>query len=137
MKPWSVAVLAAFLLVLTSCIYEARLVDPDTRAAARGSYNTWTRTISVELPDGETFEGKYVPLDPDDLGEKSGSLFHRVDISTYLDATGQENGWNDYRAVLKGSRGSTMEVIFRYNGPMNSGDGEARTGKGKDYRLLM
>lgn len=130
-------ILIACLFLLTSCGYGVKFMDLSGGSPAYGDYNTFTKKITVTLPSGERFRGRYFPLDVNDLGARQGSLFSRVDVSTYLGLTGPAKGWKDWRAVLKGDRGGTMEVIFRYDSSRNTGYGAARTENGGEYRVLF
>ena len=130
-------ILITCLFLSTSCSYGAKFIDQAGKRPAYGDYNTFTKNITVTLPSGERFKGRYFPLDANELGSRQGSLFSRVDISTYLGLTGLAEGWKDWHAFLKGDRGATLEVIFRYNSSQNHGYGAARTDNGAEYRVTL
>jgi len=127
------AAITALLFLLTSCSYTATFTGPSGERPVYGDYWPLARKLWVTLPSGESFEGNAFSLGYGELDARAGSLFQRIEVSTFLETTGPREEWIDRRAILKGDRGTTMEVLFRCNGPRDAGYGGARTDKGEEY----
>lgn len=125
--------IALFLLMafLTACTHQITFLNPQDGQSFAGQYNRGERSVSVTLPSGEVFYGKYVPLTNTTL--TTGSLFNGTSVATgyMVTAGGASSGY----AFLYGDKGTTMELVFQYSG--RHGFGTAKTNKGEEYRIMF
>lgn len=119
------------IVFLASCTHQITFLNPQDGRSFAGQYNRGERSVSVTLPSGEVFYGKYVPLTNTTL--TTGSLFSGTSVATgyMVTAGGASSGY----AFLYGDKGTIMEVVFQYSG--RHGFGTAKTNKGEEYRIMF
>jgi len=128
------ATLAAllFTLPLAACTRTLELVDLKTGFVLTGTHSPWNRSMSVELPAGETARGTYTKLTTAEIVPES--LFFGATAGELLGrhAIGQIYGY----ARLIGERGAIVEIIFTSDW-LGHGTGVARTSFKEKYRVTF
>jgi len=130
-------ILAAFLLLLTSCTYyRIRFVDWQDGPELKGRYNEVTPSIEVTLPSGENLAGDEKPYEQISFG--TWSLFYQSGPKNAIVGfkPGGGMGLNRY-ARLVGDKGTVMEIIYKYNFIARQGYGWAKTSDGRDYDVFF
>ena len=121
------------IVCLIGCVKSVKLINPNDGATIIGEYNTLSKSVKITLPSGEILEGEYVALTNASIGY--GSLFYGTNVGSAISvgAGGSSNGY----ALLKGDKGTVMEIIFSYSEWTGHGFGTAKTNKGDEYRVMF
>jgi tetratricopeptide (TPR) repeat protein len=120
-------------LFLSGCTGHLQLVSISDGTTILGEYHRNNRSIKITMPDGEVLQGSYSALSDASIGFGS-SLTSARTATTFTTAT---EGTTEAYALLRGNKGTTMELVLRYSEWSGSGHGVAKTNKGAGYRVIF
>ncbi len=125
-----VIVVASIVLVLSiqSVPHDVKFIKLEDGSIIIGKYIALGKKVEVVFPDGEIFKGEYVAAE----NISTGFLFFPNGIATGIGVSG---GSQPGYALLKGDKGTVMEVIFTHS--LGHGFGEAKTNKGETYKVMF
>ena len=134
-------------ILLAGCAeytYDVQMVKiadgkPASSISVAGTISTSNHTLKVTLPSGENLEGQYATIDSSSVMVGS-SLFTATNakgvgtgMGTGVSTGGSGNGYS----ILKGDKGTIMEISFSFNPRNGNGFGTAITNTGDEYRVLF
>ena len=123
-------------IVLNACTHSIQFTNFESGETLNGTYNKLSKTVKVTMPNGEVLSGQYTAM--------TNASFSMVNASAYSGtayASGTGYGMtvggtsNAYALLKSNSSNLMMEIIVNYSEWSGSGYGEARTNKGKVYKV--
>jgi len=101
-----------------------------------GTYNTWTKNISLVMPDNEELTGKYIALSNAAFTFGTGTAYSGSKTTTASGYSISSGGSSQVYALLKSTKSKLMiEVIAQYSSWTGNGFGEARTNDGRVFKV--
>ncbi len=121
-------------LFLSGCAAgHLQLVSLSDGTSILGEFQKGNHSVKITMPDGETLRGSYSALTNSYIG--SGSLFYPA--KTMMPMSPASDGASEAYALLRGDKGTVMEMVLRYSELTGSGYGVASTNRGTGYRIVF
>jgi tetratricopeptide (TPR) repeat protein len=121
-------------LFLSACAgNNLRLVSLSDGTTIFGEYHRTDRFLKITMPDGETLQGSYSSLTNSYIG--FGSLPNAATTSMIFPTA--TDGMTEAYAMLRGNKGTLMEMVLHYSEWSGSGYGYAKTNEGIGYRVVF
>ena len=137
-------VLIGALLAICGCAHSVQLVQFETGQVLHGSYNTWTKRVTVTMPDGDDLTGKYKYFANAVTGFGFGSAFgvgpggSRAAGLGSVATVSESSVANAYALLTSSTSPLVMEIVCVVDAHTGSGGmGTARTNDGRVFRVVF